>query len=475
LGREEVLKALRLKFLGAARQVTGSCYALEADGVIVLVDCGLYQERQFLGRNWDPFPIPPERIDVILLTHAHLDHCGLIPRLVRKGFAGPILTTPATADLLPIVLGDSARIQEEDAAFKKKRHQREGRRGPYDEVPLYTTDDVERTLPLVETVPYGRTREIGGGLSVTFHDAGHILGSSMIEVRAGSGDRSRTLIFSGDIGQWDKPLVQDPSVFPKADYVVMETTYGDRNHEDPKDVESLLCDIVGKTVAAGGNVVIPTFAIERAQELMFHFSRLSREKCIPSLLVFLDSPMAVDVTGVFERHLEILDEETRRLFREGKRPFDFPGLKLIRTSEESKAINAIRGSCIIMAGSGMCTGGRIKQHLIRNISRPDSTVLFVGFQAKETLGRQILEGSRAVRILGQTLPVRARIEKILGFSAHADRKALFRWLGAFEEPPRRLFLTHGEKEVPLALAEELRRDRGWEVSVPEYLETFELS
>jgi metallo-beta-lactamase family protein len=469
------LNALRLKFLGAARQVTGSSYAVEVDGATVLVDCGLYQERPFLARNWEPFPVPPGRIDLVLLTHAHLDHSGLLPRLVKQGFSGPIVTTAATADLLPIVLGDSARLQEEDAAFKKKRHEKEGRRGPYEEVPLYTTSDVERTLPLIETIPYGRARKLAGGLSVTFRDAGHILGSSMIEVRAGDGGDARTLAFSGDIGQWNKPLVRDPSVFQKADYVVMETTYGDRNHDDLKDVESLLCDIIAKTVAAGGNVVIPTFAIERAQELMFHFSRLSRKKCIPPVLVFLDSPMAVDVTGVFERHLESLDDETQGLFRSGKKPFEFPGLKLIRTTEESKAINSIRGSCIIMAGSGMCTGGRIKQHLVRNISRTDSTILFVGFQARETLGRQILEGSPAVRILGQMWPVRARIEKILSFSAHADRRGLFRWLDAFERPPRRLFLTHGEKEIPLALADELRRDRGWEVSVPEYLEEFELS
>jgi metallo-beta-lactamase family protein len=296
----------------------------------------------------------------------------------------------------------------------------------------------------------------------------------MIEVRAGNGSGARSLVFSGDIGQWNKPLIKDPSVFAGADYVVMETTYGDRNHDDPKDVESLLCDIVVKTVAAGGNVVIPTFAIERAQELMFHFSRLIRAKRMPPVLVFLDSPMAVDVTGVFESHQESLDDETRALFRTGKRPFDFPGLKLIRRSEESKAINAIRGSCIIMAGSGMCTGGRIKQHLVRNITRPDSTILFVGFQAKGTLGRQIIEGDPSVRILGQTYPVRARVEKILGFSAHADRKGLFRWLDAFEAPPRRLFLTHGENATPLALAEDLRRDRGWQVSVPEYLEEFDL-
>jgi metallo-beta-lactamase family protein len=465
---------MRLRVLGAARQVTGSSYAVEAEGTTVLVDCGLYQERQFLARNWEPFPVPPDRIDCVLLTHAHLDHCGLLPRLVRNGYSGPVVATEATADLLPIVLGDAARLQEEDAAAKKRRHAKEGRRGPYEEIPLYTTDDVEKTLPLIETIPYGRVRELGGGLSAMFHDAGHILGSSMIEVRAGNGSGARSLVFSGDIGQWNKPLVRDPSVFAGADYVVMETTYGDRNHDDPKDVQSLLCDIVAKTIASGGNVVIPTFAIERAQELLFHFSRLRREKCIPPVLVFLDSPMAVDVTEVFGRHLESLDAETQALFRSGKRPFDFPGLKLVRTSEESKAINSIRGSCIIMAGSGMCTGGRIKQHLVRNISRPDSTILFVGFQARETLGRQILEGSPSVRILGQTWPVRARIEKILGFSAHADRRGLFRWLDAFETPPRRLFLTHGEKEIPLALAEELRRDRGWQVSVPEYLETFDL-
>lgn len=466
---------MRLKVLGAARQVTGSSYAVEAGGATVLVDCGLYQEREFLSRNWDPFPVPPDRIDAVLLTHTHLDHCGLLPRLVRQGYAGPVMATPATADLLPIVLGDAARIQEEDAAFKKKRHAKEGRRGPYEEVPLYTTEDVERTLPLLETIPYGRTRALRQGLSATFHDAGHILGSAMIEVRAGNGSGARSLVFSGDIGQWNKPLIKDPSVFAGADYVVMETTYGDRNHDDPKDVESLLCDIVIKTVAAGGNVVIPTFAIERAQELMFHFSRLVRAKRMPPVLVFLDSPMAVDVTGVFESHQESLDDETRALFRTGKRPFDFPGLKLIRRSEESKAINAIRGSCIIMAGSGMCTGGRIKQHLVRNITRPDSTILFVGFQAKGTLGRQIIEGDPSVRILGQTYPVRARVEKILGFSAHADRRGLSRWLDAFRAPPRRLFLTHGEKEIPLALAEDLRRDRGWQVSVPEYLEEFPLS
>ena len=465
---------MRLRFLGAAQQVTGSCYALTAGGLNMLIDCGLYQERSFLERNWNPFPVPPDKIDFLLLTHAHLDHCGLIPRLVSKGFSGTILTTPATADLLSIVLMDSAKIQEEDAAFKKKRHQKEGRRGPYEEVPLYTAEDAQRALPLVEEIGYGTPAALNDRISVTFHDAGHILGSSMIEIRARENGKERTVVFSGDIGQWDKPIIRDPSVFKGADYVVMETTYGDRNHEDMKDVEKLLCDIIGQAVGAGGNIIIPTFAIERAQELMFHFGRLRREKCFPPIIIFLDSPMAIDVTDVFERHPECLDEETLKLFREGNKPFQFPGLKFIRTIDESKAINAIKGSCIILAGSGMCTGGRVKQHLLRNISRPESTILFVGFQARETLGRQILEGNRRVRILGQELPVMARVEKILGFSAHADRKALLLWLDALESPPRRLFLTHGEKEISLKFGAELSRDRGWSVEVPEYLQEFEL-
>ncbi len=465
---------MKLRFLGAAQQVTGSCYTLAAGGLSILVDCGLYQERSFLERNWNPFPIPPDQIDILLLTHAHLDHCGLIPRLVRQGFAGAILTTPATADLLPIVLLDSAKIQEEDAAFKKKRHEKEGRRGPYEEIPLYTTEDAQRALPLVEEIGYNAPAALNDRVSVTFHDAGHILGSSMIEVRARENGQERTIVFSGDIGQWDKPIIRDPSVFKRVDYVVMETTYGDHDHEDMKDVEKLLCNITGRAVGAGGNVIIPTFAIERAQELMFHFGRLRREKCFPPILIFLDSPMAVDVTDVFERHPECLDEETLGLFREGNKPFEFPGLEFIRTIDESKAINAIKGSCIIMAGSGMCTGGRIKQHLLRNISRPESTILFVGFQAKDTLGRQILEGNRRVRILGQELPVAARIEKILGFSAHADRKALSRWLDGLESPPHTLFLTHGEKDISLKLGTEIGRDRGWHVEVPEYLQEFEL-
>jgi metallo-beta-lactamase family protein len=462
---------MNLTFLGAARQVTGSCYFLETHGLKLLIDCGLHQERPFLDRNWNPFPVPPGDIDLLLLTHAHLDHSGLIPKLVREGFSGTILATAATADLLSIALMDSARIQEEDAAYKKKRHRKEGRSGTHPEIPLYTVEDVQRTMPLVEEVAYEEDLAIAEGLTVRFRDAGHILGSAMIEVAGRENGGPRSVVFSGDIGQWDKPFVRDPSVFEKADYVIMESTYGDRDHEDPKSIDELLGETVRETVRAGGNVVIPTFAIERAQELMFYLSRLVREKLIPAVPVFLDSPMAREITEAFRRHPEDLDEDARRLFASGQSPFDFPGLTIVRTIEESKAINSVRGSAIIMAGSGMCTGGRIKHHLLWNLARPESTVLFVGYQARETLGRQILEHRTPVRVLGQSVPVRARVAKINGFSAHADRKALARWLNALRTPPRRLFVNHGDAEVALRFAEQVRRERGWAVDVPDYLDS----
>jgi metallo-beta-lactamase family protein len=465
---------MKLAFFGAARQVTGSCYYVETNGLRILIDCGLYQERPYLERNWSPLPVPPEDIDFILLTHAHLDHSGLIPTVVRDGFAGTILTTAATADLLTIALMDAAKIQEEDAAYKKKRHQKEGRSGLPTEVPLYTTEDVQMTMPLVEEAAYDEARDLGRGVSVRFRDAGHILGSAMIELSVGVKENVRTIVFSGDIGQWGSPFVRDPSLFERADYIVMESTYGDRDHEDPGRVDDLLGGIIRDTAGAGGNVVIPTFAIERAQDLMFHLSRLVRAKAIPALPVYLDSPMAREVTQAFERHVEFLDEEARKLFASEEHPFRFPGLVIVRTPEESRAINTARGPAVIMAGSGMCTGGRIKHHLAHNITRPESTILFVGYQARETLGRQILEKAAQIRLLGQTVPVRARVAKINGFSAHADRKALGRWLDGFKTPPRRLFVTHGDEDVARTTAERIRQERGWTVEVPEYLEIWDL-
>ncbi len=467
---------MRIQFLGAAQQVTGSSYLVEAGGLNILVDCGLYQEREFVSRNWKPFPVFPSKIDFVLLTHSHLDHAGLLPKLVREGFSGPVIATSASEDLLKIVLTDSARIQEEDAAYKKKRHKKEGRKGAFPEVPLYTVEEAEKCFSLVRPVEYGQDVALNEKVNVRFSDAGHILGAAMIEIRAQKPDgSSRKLLFSGDVGQWDKPLVQDPSVFKSADYIVMESTYGDREHDKQGDVEDLLCDVINSTVKAGGNLVIPTFAIERAQELMFHLSRLVREDRIPYLMIFLDSPMAVDVTDVFLKHIAYLDEETLQLFREGEPPFRFPGLKLIRSPAESRAINSIRGSCVIMAGSGMCTGGRIKHHLQHNIARPESTILFVGYQARGTLGRIILKEHREeIRIHGNYYPQRARVTQIQGFSAHADRNALLKWLGYLESPPKKVILTHGEEKAIQSLSELVRSRTGWETLSPQYLEILDL-
>ena len=459
---------MKLKFLGACQQVTGSCFYLESNGLRLLVDCGLYQERDYLARNWDPFPVSPESIDYVLLTHAHVDHCGLIPKLVRDGFSGKILATPATGDLLPVVLLDSAKIQEEDAAYKKKRHKKEGRKGRYPEIPLYTVEDAEKALQFIEDVPYNRSQQLGQDITVTFHDAGHILGSAMVELNVNENSKSKRIIFSGDMGQNDKPLVKDPSLFEKADYVVMESTYGASEHRDPEDVQTLLEKVVTATVKAGGNLVIPTFAIERAQELLYYFSRLVRKDLIPYLMIFLDSPMALDVTEVFLQNKAHLDAQTLKLFREGKSPFRFPGLRLVRSTYESKAINQIRGSCVIMAGSGMCTGGRIKHHLANNISRPESTILFVGYQARGTLGRLIVDGKPEVRIHGQTHAVRARIAQIHGFSAHGDRDELYRWLSAIRIKPKNIFVTHGEPDTAHTFAKFITAKSGWPTSVPNY-------
>ena len=469
------MSGLRIQFLGAARQVTGSCYLVETGGFNVLVDCGLFQEREFVSRNWKPFPVFPHRIDAVLLTHSHLDHAGLLPKLVREGYSGPILATSASVDLLDIVLTDSARIQEEDAAYKRRRHKREGRKGPHPEVPLYTVKDANRCFPMMKPVHYGEDVALSDHVSVRFFDAGHILGAAMLEMTVDRGGSPRRILFSGDIGQWDKPLVQDPTVFRQADYVVMESTYGNRDHETSRDVEDQLCDVINRTVKAGGNIVIPTFAIERAQELMYHLSRLVRDDRIPYMMIFLDSPMAVDVTDVFLRNRDYLDSETHQLFQEGEPPFRFPGLKLVRSTAESKAINTIKGSCVIMAGSGMCTGGRIKHHLIRNIARPESTILFVGYQARGTLGRLILERQEEVRIHGQYYPVRAQIAQSQGFSAHADRTALLKWLQSLQTAPRKVILTHGEEQAMQSLAGEIRKRTGWDVSTPDYLETLELN
>jgi len=467
---------MKLKFLGGAENVTGSSHLLEANGQRILIDCGFYQERAFIHRNWEPFAVPPASIDAVVLTHAHLDHCGLLPKLVKDGFEGPVYATEASADIAEIVMRDAAKIQAEDAAFKKKRHQREGRESPHGYEPLFTPEDVERVLPLLQRLRYGKVQKIGTGLNVTLNNAGHILGSSSVLLEATRHGATRRILFSGDVGRPGTPILRDfVQTEEAADYVCVESTYGDRIHKKADSISETLIRVVTAAVKAGGNIVIPSFAIERTQELLYRLGGLRAKGLIPEVPVFVDSPMAVKVTEVFRRHPELFDAATLERIERGEHPCDFPGLRLTRSVEESKAINTRGGTSIIIAGSGMCTGGRIKHHLANNIERPESTILFVGYQAEGTLGRQLLEGAHRVRLFGVMRDVVARLEKVNGMSAHADRAELLDWLRALKTPPSEVFVIHGEKKASAAFSEAIGRELGWKSSVATYQREVTLS
>lgn len=459
---------IRLKFLGATENVTGSRYVLDADGKRILVDCGMHQERELRGRDWDAFPVEPSSIEAVLITHAHLDHCGYLPKLVREGFSGPVYCTPATAEIMKISLLDSAHLQESDAENKARRHAREGRKGPYPEVPLYTVEDAEKCFAQFHTVRYKELVKLNEGITASFFDAGHILGSAMIAVDIGLNGQNRRIIFSGDIGRWDRPIVRNPTTFEQADYIVMESTYGNRVHADVEAVNGQLEQVIKNAVQARGNIIVPSFAIERAQELLYHMRELLTAHRIPHVLVFLDSPMAIKVTEVFRNHRELYDEDARQILEKSGSPFDFSGLVAVATSDQSKALNHLGGTAMVIAGSGMVTGGRIKHHLVNNITRPESTILFVGYQAVGTLGRTIIDGAEEVRIYGEKYPVRARIEQIQGFSSHADQNELLRWLAPIEKAPRKVFIVHGEKEATIDFAKLLTEKRNWDVTIPGY-------
>jgi metallo-beta-lactamase family protein len=397
-----------------------------------------------------------------------LDHCGLLPKLVKDGFKGKIYGTPATGKIAKIILFDSAKIQEEDAEYKRKRHAKEGRKGPYPEIPLYTTEDVEVCCPLFSPVPYKKTINITDGLEATFFDAGHVLGSSIIQVKARINGEYRTILFSGDMGRPDRPIIQDPTSFDEADYVLIESTYGDRVHQGKEDTKKMIADVINSTKRVGGNIIIPSFALERSQELLYYINELMLEGTIPHMSVYLDSPMASKITKVFKQHRELYDKEMNEHIRNHESPFNFPELKMAGTSDESKKINHLREPVIIIAGSGMCTGGRIKHHLVNNIENPKNTIMFVGYQAEGTLGRIILDGKKDVRIHGQKRLVRAKVTRINGFSAHADKNELFNWLNKLKKPPRKVFVVHGETKSANAFAEFLREKTGWQIVVPVY-------
>ncbi len=465
---------MAIRFLGAAENVTGSRHLVDAAGARFLVDCGLYQERHLRERNWDPFPVPPKTLDAVLLTHAHLDHCGLLPKLCREGFRGKVYCTPTTADVARIVLLDSAGLQEEDAQYKQKRHASEGRRGPRPEAPLYTTAEARACLGHLAPVRYGQPVRVADGVTAVFRNVGHILGAAWVAVTVEAAGEARTIVFSGDVGRWDAPILKDPALPDRADYVLVESTYGDRTHPSQREGRNLLAEVVSATARAGGNVVVPSFAIGRTQDLLYHLSGLADEGRIPRAATYVDSPMAISVTEVLERHPEIYDEEMRERVRRDRSPFDMPGLHFARSTAESKAINAVRSGAVILAGAGMCTGGRIKHHLAQHLPRPESTILFVGYQAAGTLGREIVEGANPVRIHGCRCPVRARIAQIGGFSAHADRDELLRWLSGLGAPPRRTFVVHGEPETARGFADLVAKRLAHRVTVPQYGERIAL-
>ncbi|MHC4599893.1 MAG: MBL fold metallo-hydrolase RNA specificity domain-containing protein [Planctomycetota bacterium] len=467
--------SIKLSFFGAARNVTGSRYLVEARGKRILVDCGMYQEREFLKRNWEDFPVPPDSIDAIVLTHAHLDHSGFVPRLVKNGYEGPVYGTPATCEIARIIFLDSGHIQEEDAKRKKRRHEKENRKGPYPEVPLYTVKDAERAADLFETVRYLEPLVLADGFEVAFHDAGHILGSSMVKLTVTENGTPHALLFSGDVGRWGKPILRDPTVFEATDTLVVESTYGDRLHKEDGDLAERIAAVVNATVEGGGNLVIPSFAVERAHELLYTLNALLREKRIPAVPVFLDSPMAIRVTEVFRGHPELWDEAMQEYVASDQSPFEFPELRMTTTSDESRAINRVKGGAVIIAGSGMCTGGRIKHHIVHNMANPASTLLFIGFQARGTLGRRIVSGERDVRIFGKPRRLKCRVATVHGFSGHADRDELLHWISGLKTAPENVFVTHGEEKAALAFGALLEEKWGKKVAVPEFGDSVELA
>jgi metallo-beta-lactamase family protein len=444
---------------GAGGQVTGSCHLLETKDHRVLIDCGFFQGRGGDDANRAALPFDPAQVDFLVLTHAHLDHTGRIPLLVQRGFQGQIVSTAATYDLARLILLDSAEIQVEDARRKAKRKaQRAGREL---REPLYDVEDVLDALDLFDTFPrYDQKVELGEGLSLTFRDAGHILGSAFAELEVREGRRKmRRITFSGDLGNLDKPLIRDPQLPSEADLVVMESTYGDRNHRAFDDSVDEFRKALQDALERGGNVIIPSFALERSQELLYILYEFYRAGDLPKCKIFLDSPLAIDSTKVYTKHGDCFDEDALKLAQEGGNPFHFDALEYVRHNEDSREINEMHGGAIIIAGAGMCTGGRVLHHLRHNLWRTQSSVIFVGFASEGTLGREIIEGRPSVSIFGEDIPVRAKIHTINGFSGHAGQKTLLDWLDATGEPEK-ILLVHGEDRARTALSRQINEGMG---------------
>ena len=446
---------MKISFHGADRGVTGSCHMIECAGQRILIDCGLYQGgRELDEENAEDFGFNSADIDYLLLTHAHLDHCGRIPLLSKRGFKGEIITTSASRELARLVMLDSASLQEEEARYQARRKARHGH--AHNKPPLYSVlDTLNATEHFGRTANYNQSLELAPGIRVTFYDAGHILGSASVFLELEEDGKHCTVLFSGDLGNAGRPLLRDPMTPDHTDVVVMETTYGDRVHKELTPSVEELYDAISDTFKHGGNVIIPTFALERAQEILYYLREgVSQNRLPGSIQVFLDSPMAISATEIFERHPECYEAEVAELFREGRDPFHLPGLHFTRETAESIALNRV-GGAVIMAGSGMCTGGRVRHHLKHNLWRKDSSVIFVGYAAQHTLARRIIDGAKEVRIYGEEIPVNARIHTINGFSAHADQAELLAWHQKLGKPER-TFLVHGDEDVMQHFAKRLK-------------------
>jgi len=463
---------MKLTFLGAAGTVTGSSYLLETERTKVLIDCGLFQgNKELKEMNHSLFPYNPAEIDYLLLTHAHIDHSGLIPRLCKSGFQGKIITTVATMDLCSVMLPDAGHIQEMEIEWQNRKRKRAGKELLE---PLYTVDEARACAKFFHGVKYGEWVELAPQFKVRFREAGHILGSAFLEIVAPNraGDPTN-LVFSGDLGFKGRSIIRDPEIAEKADYLIIESTYGDRLHKGREETIEQFWDILQASLKDKGNIVIPAFAVERTQEVLHILNTFVEKKLLPVMPVFIDSPLAISATEIFQKHSNCFNKATKELLDKGDNPFEFPGMKFTRTSDESKAINETDGA-IIVSASGMCDAGRIKHHLKHNLWREECHIIFVGYQGVGTLGRSIVDGASMVKIFGEEIAVKAQIHTIGGFSAHADQNELLDWIREIKEKPRKVFVVHGEPDSSQAFAQKLKEEFALPNYVPQKGETVEL-
>lgn len=455
---------MKLYFIGADREVTGSCHVLEVNGKYIMLDCGLEQGRDIYVN--EDLPVPASEIDAVLLSHAHIDHSGLLPKLVKDGFHGKIWCTDATKQLCDIMLKDSAHIQESEAEWASRKAKRSGRKQVK---PLYTVQDAEIAMLYFQVIPYGETFSPVEGVTARYEDGGHILGSAIIYLTMQEDGKTRTLAYTGDLGNINMPIVNDPSPRETTDYVITESTYGDRLHDKIDNPVKQLADIMNRTFARGGNVVIPAFAVGRTQEILYFIREILKNDMVSykDFLVYVDSPLAEEATAIFEENtFGYYDEEAMQILREGGHPLVFPNLRMVIDVEESKLINTSDKPSVIISASGMCTSGRIKHHLKHNLWRPECTIAFAGYQAEDTLGRRLVDGEKDVRIYQEDIHVEAEIVELQDVSAHADWDGLMHWLTDNPEKPRNVFVVHGEDTVAENFAKQLQNDCGYEASVP---------